>query len=109
MKFAYLLILAAVRAEEEEGEEKIEGTCASPEECPPVADEESGEEIEMACATMANEGQAISQDLCVKAVLCGETIDVEGNPVSYTCMGGEEESSSYLKACVYGALAYAIY
>ena len=108
MKFAYLLVLAAVRAEEEGEEGADANACTSNADCPPTEDAE-GAEVARMCATMSNEEAGISQDLCVKDILCGETVEYEGNLMKYDCMGEEEESSTYIKACAFGAIAYAMY
>ena len=98
MKFATLIALVAVvNAQDEEGEE---AACdkANAESCPPVDD------VVQACATMTMEGFSVDQ--CVDDILCGESLELEGVPMSYACGTGEEEmSATYMAASAAALLA----
>ena len=83
MKFATLAAFVAVAAAQDE-----EATCdkTKPESCPPVDD------VVQACATMTMDGFSVDQ--CVNGILCGEKLELNGDPIEYSCGTGEVKASA---------------
>merc|ERR1712226_1463687 len=91
MKFFALAFLAVVSAQEaEEGET---AACTGAEgDCPPVDD------AEQACATMTIGDFSVDQ--CVAKILCGETIEQDGQEMNFACIGAEAAKIAATAAAV---------
>ena len=73
MKFNILALMAAVAAQDESDQ----ATCTGPADCPAV------DGADQVCATMVI-GE-FSVDQCVAKILCNETIEQDGQEMTFTC------------------------